>query len=352
MTAAVLPFIMLAATTEHNVVQRPVRPVCAGEQQATNLLVFHSFGEGSHALSDALDNLGCIHFMRNEVFKAQFEVLHTFFTSPLGTWRQATIRAAIAGNMTEQKHMRELAAAIDAFREAEIKQGCKCSSRGSLVRLDVLDGKYKLSTWTTAEVHRAVGDLCPLFAPTDGSPPVLPVVLVRADLMRWTLSGYGRMVEGLDNNPQFTNHEISVMEYDLDLLDKGAQRNAGYWRSKTVILSALRTVCGVRPAVHVYEAFDMRHRLPKGMANYLLPCYNGTADQLPVDDSLGTVRQAHTYNINEFVSNADAVVGMFTMSSYMTFGSTLAEQGLSMSDVHDFSEPDKMSLACSARKGT
>jgi hypothetical protein len=351
MTSAVIPFVMLATTMDAGVVQRPVRPVCPGERQATNLLVFHAYGEGSHALSDALDNLGCVHFIRNEVFKAQVDVLHAFFTSPLETWRQATMRAAIAGNMTEQRHLRELAAALDAFMEAETKQGCHCSSRGALVRLDVLDGKPKGGSWTTAEVRRGIGDLCPLFAPTDGSPPVLPVILVRTDLMRWSLSAYGRLTEAVDNNPQFDNKEIVAMNYDLDLLDSGANKNVMVWRFKAVILNALRAVCGVRPAVHVYEAFDMRQGLPEGMANYLLPCYDGTADQLPVDASLETVRQAHTYNINEFVSNAEAVVGLFAMSSFMTFGETLAEQGLSMADIADLSEPNKMSQTCSARGG-
>lgn len=345
MTGAVLPFFMLVATAQPGAQLLPVRSICAGQKQATNLLVFHTYGEGSHALSDALDNLPCVHFVRDEAFNAQVDVLHTFFTSSFETWTQATVRAAIAGNMTHPIQIRRLADDIDKFKEAHAKHACNCSSRGALVRLDVLDGEFKSGSWTTAEVERGVGDLCPLFAPTDGSAPVLPVVLVRMDLMRWALSGYGRLTEGMDPNPQFSHHEIDAITYDLKKLHMAANTIVKIWRRNAVILRALRTLCGVRPAVHVYEAFDMRQGLPKGMADYLLPCYNGAANQFPIDD-FKTVRHAHTYNINEFVSNADAVVGMFAMSSYLTFGETLAEQGLSMADLDDLSEPKKMSQNC------
>jgi hypothetical protein len=49
--AAVILIVMLAATLKPGGIPHPVRPVCAGERQATNLLVFHDYGEGSHALS-------------------------------------------------------------------------------------------------------------------------------------------------------------------------------------------------------------------------------------------------------------------------------------------------------------
>jgi hypothetical protein len=98
----------------------------------------------------------------------------------------------------------------------------------------------------------------------------------------------------------------------------------------------------------VYEAFDMRQGLPEGMVDYLLPCYNGTADQLPVND-LETVRHAHTYDISRFVSNTDAVVKLFATSGFPTLGQVLAEQGLSMADVDDLSQPKKMSQACNKK---
>lgn len=343
MAETVVSLLMLAAAKD-----QPLRPICAGGRQGANLLLFHAESEGSHALSDALDNIACVHFIRSESFKSQVDVLRAFFTSPPNTWQQATVSAALAGNLTDHKHLQHLAVVMGEFKEAETRDRCLCTSRGSLVRLDILDGNFKGDNrWTSEEVQRAVRDLCPLFNPADGSPPVRPVMLVRTDPMRWALSIYGRLVDGMQNNPQFTTGQISAMEYDLKKLQQAMAQNLHAWRIKADILEALRTVCGVRPAVHVYETFDMRQGLPEGMADFLLPCYNGTADTLPVDDEQ-TVRHAHSYTIQEFVSNAEEVVAMFAMADFPTFGQVLAERGLSIADLDDFSEPKKMSQACNA----
>jgi hypothetical protein len=61
------------------------------------------------------------------------------------------------------------------------------------------------------------------------------------------------MVKEMDDNPQFSHHQIVAVDCDLDLLDIRAQSNVKMWRSKAVILNALRTVCGVRMTVHVYD---------------------------------------------------------------------------------------------------
>lgn len=210
------------------------RPICTGEKRGANLLVFHSYGEGSHALSDALDNTACVGFMRDEQSQAQVDVLRAFFTSPFDTWAEATESAALKSNLTASKDAKYMRAVIETFKEEQVLNQCKCSTRGTLVRMDVLDGHPLKGSgrWTADDLHRAVSDLCPLFKPINGSSPVLPVVLVRMDALRWALSSYGRLADDVAGNPQFSTAPIEAVEYDLELLYQVVGKNVVTWRSK------------------------------------------------------------------------------------------------------------------------
>jgi len=346
-----VPAAALAA--EHNSSRPNPLPRCPPEDASRHLLVFHSRGEGSHAFSDSMDNLGCVNFLRGEYLHANPDELQAFFSSSPGEWEKAV--AGAIQRLIEQpstawdtyarsygyadaeayhtSRLRSLRQQLQESARDNERLGCPCTSRGTLVRMDWLDGSIHSSkSWRRREAEHAVDGLCPLLE--EG---VQPVFLVRADLMRLSLSTYGRFVDGEENNPQFTITKIERKEYDLDILEMAAWASVGRWRTTATIVRALRERCNVRAALHVYEAFEDADGPPEGMAEYLLPCCGGRASAFATRNQT-TVRRAHTHRISDFVRNSDAVYFHFATAAYPSFASTLAEQGLELSEIDNIRE--------------
>jgi hypothetical protein len=73
---------------------------CPSGNNPVHLLVFHDRGEGSHALADRLDNLGCVHFLRGEHLHLHPTVLHAFFRNPIEMLPQDVTRLVDAWNQS------------------------------------------------------------------------------------------------------------------------------------------------------------------------------------------------------------------------------------------------------------
>jgi hypothetical protein len=168
-----LSALFLLATADAARPKRSPHPNC--NANPVHLLVFHDRGEGSHALADRLDNLGCVHFLRGEHLHLHPTVLAAFFRSPTATWASDVLRAITAHNQTVdwKGGAQGLGVEIRALAAADTRQRCACASRGTMVRLDTLDGSFKnsCSQWSASQVARAARGLCPLFKPADGCAP-------------------------------------------------------------------------------------------------------------------------------------------------------------------------------------
>jgi hypothetical protein len=164
--------LVLLATADALRSKRSPPPLCGNGASPVHLLVFHDRGEGSHAFADRLDNLGCVHFLRGEHLHLHPAVLHAFFRSRTATWAADVMRAVAASNQTVDWRggAQGLSAELRSLAAADGEQQCACGSRGSLVRLDTLDGKFKnsCSQWNYNQVAKVARGLCPLFKPTDG----------------------------------------------------------------------------------------------------------------------------------------------------------------------------------------
>jgi hypothetical protein len=171
--ARILSALFLLATADAARPKRSPHPNCGANP--VHLLVFHDRGKGSHALADRLDNLGCVHFLRGEHLHLHPAVLAAFFRSPTATWASDVLRAITAHNQTVdwKGGAQGLGVEIRALAAADTRQRCACVSRGTLVRLDMLDGSFKnsCSQWSASQVARAARGLCPLFKPADGCAP-------------------------------------------------------------------------------------------------------------------------------------------------------------------------------------
>jgi hypothetical protein len=75
---------------------------CPGDG-SRHLLMFHDRSEGSHGLIDSLDNLPCVHVLRQnrgEYLHLDPSVLTAYFRAPSDTWAEDVIGAIKAGNQS------------------------------------------------------------------------------------------------------------------------------------------------------------------------------------------------------------------------------------------------------------
>lgn len=165
--------------------------------------------------------------------------------------------------------------------------------------------------------------------------------------MRWALSIYGRVSADEKPNQQFGSEPtIPVSKvYSIGTLSTAAKQNARLLDTKVMLLRALRSVCGVRPAVQTYETYEMADALVDGMADFLLPCFKGATDGRAALD-VRTVVRVHSHDIKTFVENAEEVMAHFAMTHYPRFAEAMEKHGLTEEDLDDFSEVGKIAARC------
>ena len=290
---------------------------------------------------------GCVNFLRGEFLHSNPIELRAFYDSAPDEWGTALTAAFAMSNLTNltpltNSSLADLHRQLAGFEQDNQKLRCACTSRGALVRLDVLDGRIEdlIQTVDEGKIVRSVRELC---VATSGNPilrRVRPVVLVRTDLMRWSLSTYGRFMKDEASwpaNPQFGKSNLTSHVYDLSVLSKSAFSAVRIWNNIAVLLRAMRDHCKMPPLVQSYEAFEDRGGLPEGTADALLPCYRGRAQAMGTRNQRN-VRIAHSHKISNFVSNSNEVIAHFAVTPYPTFAQALTKEGLRPDEVLEFSE--------------
>lgn len=280
-----------------------------------HILAIHTRGEGSHAFADALDNMDCVHFLRDERMHWQLDELTLFFQGQTPPPRSN--------------------GKSDSPSPVDVR--CDCISRGTLVRVDRCCGNETagdMTDFTPDQLKDAVIRMCPLFR--NRSMPVLPVLLVRSDLMRWSLSTYGRFDATMLDNPQFSNvhkhaEEVSTpIYYHIPTLLQSAHAGVRIWHTQAKLIKGLQEECGVTPMIQLYELFTDNIPWDLHRSEVVLPCRKRLP--YPVTNATVSVRRAHNHDIRSFVANAEEVYAHFALSSeYPRFATVLASEGVDAS---------------------
>jgi len=284
-------------------------PSPSGSAPSVQFYVLHNSHEGSHGIGDKLIRTRCVNFFINEYFDAserngittarqQLDALRTFFSTPLiANLKLATVLPQAAGHMIEErvKLWRDQVRLFDA--------GCPCEARGVLLRA-------------------SAQTLCQL-------PGTKPYILVRTDLLRWSLSVYSdRYLQAM---PQFFRTKNGTaydalppkQAFDVGALGEIADSLVQNWRKKADLYTKLSR-CGLRPRLITFEAFEDTQELPSGLSMQLLPCEQRKPP--PARTEYSSVRIVHSHRISEFVNNSDEVHAFFTATPYPTFAEVFASQ--------------------------
>mmetsp|Transcript_2994 Transcript_2994/g.9332 ORF Transcript_2994/g.9332 Transcript_2994/m.9332 type:complete len:287 (+) Transcript_2994:106-966(+) len=178
---------------------------------------------------------------------------------------------------------------------------------------------------------RAYKDDMPFFNPDDKF-----VVLVRTDLMRWSVSMYWKAnADRLDSkvvlengDPQFALREggnpqlaAKAGHMQMDLLDIAARRNINTWYQKRHVLNYLREN-NMTYVVITYEQYVMDgDALLKAAMSAIgekrddaLDCAHDVASMLQ------PMTRVHTEDLYDYTTNADEVLNHFTTQNYTTWG--------------------------------
>ena len=239
--------------------------------------------EGSHGLGDKLVGRRCINYMGNEFFDVrrlenatyQLEALTRFFSMRVGM-KAAAVLPGIGHDLAKKFDTR--AKLFDA--------DCSCSALGALVRV-------------------GPKNLCQL------PRGIKPYILVRTDLMRWSLSVYSEY--NVNSMPQFNNKPLPKTAFRIEKLSNIANYLIGKWRDKAEMFRRL-VRCKFQPQLITFEAFEDSQDLPRGLVRQLLPC--GEEDRRR---EYSTVRIVHSHRISEFVENSDEVIAHFAVTQYPSF---------------------------------
>ena len=257
--------------------------------------VLHVGHEGSHGVGDKLVQMRCVNYLANEYFdiresngianaSQQLDALRTFFNMPLVTDLQlATVLPSMDKRRTA--HADEEAKFFDAE--------CSCEARGALLRADA-------------------ATLCQL-------PGTKPYILVRTDLMRWSLSIYSEKY--VQSMPQFSNVTLPKVAFRIQTLSTIARQLIQRWAAKANMYTNLIR-CGLKPQLITFEAFEDTQQPPFEMVRQLRPCRH---EQRP-ERAYTSVRVVHSHRISEFVENADQVHAHFIATPYPTFAQVFTQK--------------------------
>lgn len=317
-----------------------------------HLLVLHTLGEGAHAHGDILTSLPCTVYLRAEYLvgdTTSFAWLKTFFQGSLQSlgsrmasllhksredWLASGHTAAISHKSPLNNHLVKLHAEINGSKRRNINASCgSCVSRGMIFRAE----------------PETVQDWCAKGLFDSAERKIQPVVLVRTDLLRWSLSAYNRRdaVYGEDN-PQFCGvsslkngvvkpcaTERKMVTINLTILAKVASHNVNRWRNVAQTLSILQQ-CGVQPMVSIYESFQDAGLAQDQLSDYLVPCAprRHQMKNIPGFETGVTVHKAHSNQISDFVSNAREVYDFFHLHRvFPTFTEVLRAAHVTVSSV-------------------
>lgn len=264
--------------------------------------VLHDGHEGSHGVGDKLIQIRCVNFLAGEIFdihaangienaRQQLALLRTFFETPLVTEMNysSSLSRMRAKNFGEEKKM--------------LHENCSCKARGMLLRAD---------TATLCNLHG-----------------IKPYILVRTDLMRWSLSRYSSDI--VLKHPQFNNDTLPMHKFSITRLRNTANSMISKWRVKADLYTNL-TRCGLNPRLIIYEAFEDTQQLPHRFVRELLP----REHEEPELQKYNSVRIVHSHHISNFVENADEVYAHFIAMRYPTFADVFTQQAsLTASELMD-----------------
>ena len=269
---------------------------------------------GSHALVDAINAYPCTRYFTEESIPSDSASLEAFL-GPY-SWERAAAAVVTDENPLLKKNM-------DAYKEkmwnkTASEEVCSCESRGLLVRT------------TVEEIEN---DWCDsgLFFNGERAERVRVMVLIRGDLLRYALSGYGRVDPNFLGNPQFFGNQgvtDTVHEYDPDFLEKSVNVALNKWMQTINKIKALQR-CGIKPIVSMYEAFDdaFNHTsLPDTFITDLVPCADNKHQALL--SLKPTVTKVHSHDLAAFAVNSRQVYDTFNEMGTPSFGELAKENGL------------------------
>ena len=265
---------------------------------------------------DAINAYECTRYFPDESINGDTASLEAF----LGPYDWE--RAAAAVLTTDENPL--LKKNMDAYKEkmwnkTASEEVCSCESRGLLVRT------------TVEEIEN---DWCQsgLFFNGDRAEAerVRVMVLTRGDLLRYALSGYGRVDPNFLGNPQFFGNQgvtDTVHEYDPDFLEKSVNVALNKWTQTIDKIKALQR-CDIKPILSMYEAFDdaFNHTsLPETFIHDLVPCANTQQALLALKP---TVTKVHSHDLAAFAVNSRQVYDTFNEMGTPSFGELAKENGL------------------------
>ena len=251
--------------------------------------VLHHDHEGSHGIGDKLIQMRCVNYLGNEFFDKRASNGITSAAKQLNALRRFFADLTVTVQSYEERRREVLKEQMKLF-----DMDCSCEARGMLLRADA-------------------DTLCQL-------PGTKPYILVRTDLMRWSLSLYSdRYVQHM---PQFRNHTLPMVAVSIDKLGQVARQAVRKWQQKAQLYTKL-VRCGLHPQLIAFEAFEDMQQLPSRFETQLLPCKY--AEQRP-QHLYTSVRIVHSHRISEFVTNPDEVYAHFIATPYPTFAQAFTEQ--------------------------
>ena len=140
---------------------------------------------------------------------------------------------------------------------------------------------------------------------------IKPYILVRTDLMRWSLSLYSEAY--VNSMPQFNNKPLPKTTFRIETLSDIANKLIDKWRDKAEMYRKL-VRCKFQPQLITFEAFEDTQELPPGLVRQLLPC--GEQDRRR---DYSSIRIVHSHRISEFVENVNEVIAHFAVTPYPSF---------------------------------
>ena len=267
--------------SHHQITHEPTRTTRGsvekvGYGSSYPFVLLHTSHEGSHGFGDTLASVPCVDFVNKESFdfhinnlvpdsnqtQQQLERLRNFFMQPIvQTVGTSPINAS----------------------------NCSCEARGVILR-------------SFTEV------LCPL--------GVRAFIIVRTDLLRWSLSTYSE--HHVEHLPQFKqNYTAPIVQVNIRGLAAAARANVERWEKSAA--QALDLIhCGLNPRLISFEYFEDVQAPPPSLTKALT--HNGECSERGADRNVvHTVQQVHSRQISSFVSNAGEVYAHFATTRYPSF---------------------------------
>jgi hypothetical protein len=148
-------------------------------------------------------------------------------------------------------------------------------------------------------------------------------ILVRTDLMRWTLAQYGEgdpdYLRRYDRYSQFLDKPtVTTYKYRLDLLKKTASEAINVWKLKMFHVCWLLKA-GFHPSHLHFVSYEHFTRDPNGTARKMASVLGGQTLKYKQQRAPERTRKVHSNNISTFALNAPQIHAMFQPGQYPSF---------------------------------